>query len=195
MKPIIHITWEYPPFIVGALSNFLYKIVTEIAKIYPIVVVTRGDQDGEFFSNGVKIYKIGPYSRTSPHILAFAYFLNIDLTRGASNVIHNYGGASLIHSHDWISSISAFYISKYFKCPLIISIYSTEIKRAGSLSTLLNMSIFDIEKACMERANALIVKDNEMKFHIINNYGINENKIFIAKNYKEILNVYRGFIK
>ncbi|MCS7098150.1 MAG: glycogen/starch synthase [Candidatus Methanomethyliaceae archaeon] len=195
MKPILHITWEYPPFVVGALSNFLHKLIPKLAQKYPLILVIRGDFDEKYSSEGVTIYKVGPYARIAPHILSFAYMLSIDLTRGASNAIHDHGGVSLIHSHDWISSISALYLSHFFKSPLVISVYSTEVKRAGSISTLLNMGIFDLEKKCFEKADIIIVENYDMRMHLVRDYEINNNKIFLARNAEEIINVYRRMLQ
>jgi glycosyltransferase involved in cell wall biosynthesis len=195
MKPIIHITWEYPPFSVGELSNWLYSIIPRLANYYPLVIITRGNEDNIFRLNNLTIYRVGSLHKTHPHILTYAHLLNLDFVRAASNIIHDNGGALLIHSHDWISSIAAYYISLYLKCPFIISVYTTEIKRAGKIDSLLKMGIFDIEKKCFENADIIMVRDEEIKNHLIADYNIDRNKIFFGRNHDEIISLYRRIIK
>jgi glycosyltransferase involved in cell wall biosynthesis len=194
MKPIIHITWEYPPFSIGELSNWLYDIIPKLAKYYPLVVVTRGNEDSIIKSNNLTIYRVGSLHKTYPHVLIYAHMLNLDFVRAVSNVIHSNNGALLIHSHDWISSIAAYYVSSYLKCPFLISVYTTEIKRAGRIDSLLKMGIFDIEKKCFKNADIIIVKNEEIKKHLIIDYNIDENKIFFGRNHDEILSIYRRII-
>ncbi|MGQ9759627.1 MAG: glycosyltransferase [Candidatus Methanomethylicaceae archaeon] len=191
MKPILHITWEYPPFIVGPLSTHLAETLPKIATRYPTVLVVRGDSDGSFTAEGIKVYKVAQSLHTFPHVLAYAHALNMDLIRGAARAIHENGGVSLVHSHDWISSISSLYISSFLGCPLFISVYTTELTRAQSLKSLLSLGIFDIEHHCFHRADLLIVKDTQMRDHLIENYQIARDKIALGSDAKGILEIYR----
>lgn len=194
MNPILHITWEYPPFIVGPLSTQLAEMLPKLAAHYPVVLVVRGDSDGIFTSYGIKVYKVGQSLHTFPHVLAYAHSLNMDLARGAGRAIHESGGATLVHSHDWISSIASLYLSSFLKCPLLISVYTTELTRAYSLRSLLNLAIYDIERHCFNRADVLIVKDNQMRDHLVDNYQIAREKIALGKDAKSIIEIYRGVI-
>ena len=194
MKPILHITWEYPPFVVGALSKYLSEIIPAIAARYRTVLVVRGDADGMFESDGIKVYKVGSSVRTHPHILVYAHLLNLDLLRGAANALHENGGALLIHSHDWISSIASFYISSYIGCPLFISVYTTEITRSASLKSILSLAIYDLERYCFQRAERLFVKDHQMREHIVNYYGVDREKIVLSSDPRTILETYRGVV-
>jgi hypothetical protein len=194
MKPIIHITWEYPPFVVGDLSKRLSDILPKIASRYPTVLVVRGDSDGVFETDGIKIYKAGSSVRTHPHILAYAHLLNLDLVRAAANALHDNGGASLIHSHDWISSIASAYLSSYVGCPLLMSVYTTEITRSGSLRSVLSLGIFDLERHCFQRAERLFVQDTRMREHLAKEYGIDRGRVVLGNSPDTILETYRRFL-
>jgi len=194
MKPVLHITWEYPPFVVGLLSKHLSDTLPRIASRYPTILVVRGDSDGEFGSQGIRIYKVGLSVRTHPHVLTYAHLLNMDLVRGAANALHEHGGVSLIHSHDWISSIASVHISSYIRCPLFISVYTTEISRSGSLKSILSLGIFDVERYCFERADVLFVPDSRMRVELVEEYGIDDSKIVLGTDPDTIIEAYRRFL-
>lgn len=194
MRPILHITWEYPPFVVGTLSKYLSGIIPKIASQYKTVLVVRGDTDGIFESHGIKVYKVGSSVHTHPHILSYAHLLNLDLLRGTANALHENGGASIIHSHDWISSIASVYASSYIGCPLFISVYTTEITRSGSLKSVLSLGIFDLERYCFQRAERLFVQDPHMREHLVKDYGVDRGRIVLGTDHSKILETYRGIL-
>jgi len=177
LKPVLHITWEYPPYVVGSLSQELRKTLAPLAEQVPVNLVVRADSDGTAEVDGMKVFKVAQSIMSSPHVLAYAHVLNIDLVRGASKAIHESGGVSLVHCHDWISSLAGVYISSNFCLPLVISVYSTELTRTRGLSTLLSMGIFDLEKHCLRRADA-IVADLSLAKSLSNDYGVDLGKIF-----------------
>lgn len=177
MKPVLHITWEYPPYVVGSLSQELRKTLVPLAVEVPVNLVVRADSDDTAEMDGMKIFKVAQSIKSSPHILAYAHVLNIDLVRGACRAIHESGGVCLVHCHDWISSLSGVYISSNFCIPLVISVYSTEMTRTRGLNTLLSMGIFDLERHCLKRADA-VVADASFTESLSNDYGVDPGKIF-----------------
>ncbi len=176
----------------GSLSKELSEIIPKLASHHPIALVVKGDTDGTFKTGDFRIYKVGSSLRTFPHILAYAHALNMDLVRGAANVIHDYKGVSLVHSHDWISSLASLHVSSYVKCPFLISVYTTELTRSNSLRTLLGLGIFDIERFCFQRADRLIVKEDRMHDHLVNDYQIESDKICLGRDHRDILELYKG---
>ncbi|MGC8937134.1 MAG: glycosyltransferase, partial [Candidatus Methanomethylicaceae archaeon] len=191
---LLHITWEYPPFVVGSLSRHLSELVPNLASKYPTMLVVKGDSDGFFESQGVRIYKVGASVRTSPHVLTYAHLLNMDLVRGAANALHDSGGVSLIHSHDWISSIASVHLSSYVGCPLFVSVYTTEITRSQSLRSVLSLGIFDVERYCFQRADRLLVQNSQMRDHLVKDYGVEKEKIVIGLDSNTVLEAYRGLL-
>jgi glycogen(starch) synthase len=177
LKPVLHITWEYPPFVVGSLSLELRKTLEPLAREVPVNLVVRADSDETTEMDGMKVYKVSQSIKSSPHVLAYAHVLNIDLVRGACRAIHESGGVSLVHCHDWISSLAGVYISSNFCLPLVISVYSTELIRSRSLSTLLSMGIFDLERHCLRKADA-VVADASFRESLTKDYGVDPGRIF-----------------
>ncbi|MBM5805119.1 MAG: glycosyltransferase family 4 protein [Candidatus Verstraetearchaeota archaeon] len=191
MRSILHITWEYPPWVVGELSQRLKQILPSIARQIPSVLVVRGGHDRSSKMDDMILYEVGPSTRTSPHVLAYAHALNLDLVRGGCRAIHEQNGISLIHTHDWISSMAGMYLSSCFKIPFVISVYTTEIMRAGALTSLLSMGIYDVERYCFHRANVLSVQTEEMRRHLVRDYGVEAQKILVSKGEpRDLLELY-----
>lgn len=196
MKPILHITWEYSPYVVGDLSQELGRILPPLAREIPLLLVVKGDIDGVSVVDGIRTYKVGQSVLTSPHVLIYSHVLNMDLVRGACNAVYELGGVSLFHSHDWLSSLAGVYLASGFRVPLVISVYSTEITRAHAISSLLNMGIYDIERHCFHRADALLVSNEDMKRHLTEHYGVDAEKISVLKDTpRDLLEFYRRWVR
>jgi len=192
MRAVMHISWEYPPWVVGGLSQELKSLLPEIAKRVRTMLVVRGDTDGVTEEEEVRIFKSASSIRSSPHILAYIHALNIDLLRGASAAIHEEGSVPLVHTHDWVSGIAGVYIKACFGAPLVTSVYTTELTRSKALGSLLSMGIFDIERHCFNRSDLVVVNSPEMKEHLKENFGLDGGKIALARNADELMEAYRG---
>jgi glycogen synthase len=179
MKAVLHISWEYPPFVVGGLSQELRRILPPLAKSVPVVLVVRAGSDGNSEVDGMKVYRVAQSVFTCPHILAYAHVMNVDLLRGASRAIHELGGVSIVHCHDWISALSGIFLKTNFGMPLVISVYSTELTRSRTLSSLLSMGIFDMEKHCFQQADALVAA-RPLAGSLASDYGIEHGRIYEA---------------
>jgi 1,4-alpha-glucan branching enzyme len=194
MKPVLHVTWEYPPFVVGSLSNQLRKTLQPLARAIPVILVVRDGSDGVSELDGMKVYRVGQSIENSPHILAYAHSLNVDLVRGASRAIYESGGVSLVHCHDWISSLAGIYLKENFSLPLVMSVYSTELTRSRTISSLLSMGIFDVERHCFNKADAIIVADDGLKNSLANDYGVSPEKLNLVSATQGTLGLYREVV-
>jgi len=177
MKPIINITWEYPPWAIGSMSQELKRALPPAANSFPISLVVRGDRDGITELDGMRVYTAAQSIRDSPHVLAHAHALNIDLLRGACNAYHDAGGAQLIHTHDWVGSLAGVYLSANTGVPLAVSIYTTETQRAGGLPSLFSMAIFDIERYCLSRARWVIAANEVAALRLTKDYAVPPSKL------------------
>ncbi|MBC7127642.1 MAG: glycosyltransferase family 4 protein [Candidatus Methanosuratincola petrocarbonis] len=191
MKQVMHISWEYPPWVVGELSQELKSLLPEIAKRVRTILVVRGDRDWVTEADGIRIFECASSIRSSPHILAYIHALNIDLLRGASKAIHEGGDVPVVHTHDWVSGLAGVYLKACFGAPLVASVYTTELTRSKALGSLLNMGIFDIERYYFNRSDLVVIKSLEMKEHLEENYGLESGKIALARSADELMEAYR----
>ena len=93
--------------------------------------------------------------------------------------IPNINEFEVIHCHDWLTVPAGIRAKELTGKPLFIHIHATEMDRTGGWC---NQEIFDIEKMGMEQADHIIAVSDFTKQSIINNYGIDSNKIEIIHN-------------
>lgn len=85
----------------------------------------------------------------------------------------------VIHSHDWLSFPAGIVAKEVSGKPLVVHIHATEYDRAGDNP---NPLVYSIEKMGMEKADAIIAISNFTKNKIVDNYGIEPNKIEVIYN-------------
>lgn len=98
----------------------------------------------------------------------------------------------VIHAHDWLTypaGMAAKYISGK---PLIIHVHATDFDRSGGS---VNPGVFDIEKRGMEAADAIVAVSNLTRNTVINNYGINPEKVVTVYNAVEPMSDLESFGK
>ncbi|MFH0739938.1 MAG: glycosyltransferase family 4 protein, partial [bacterium] len=85
----------------------------------------------------------------------------------------------VIHAHDWLSFPAGIIAKNTSGKPLVVQIHATELDRSPSNP---NPFVYSIEKIGMETAEAVIAVSNYTKNKIIENYGIDSNKIKVVHN-------------
>jgi len=153
----------------------------------------RADRDETTQMDGMNVYKVGTSVRTSPNFIAYSQVLNIELARGGSNAIHDDPGISIIHTHDWISSMAGTYLASHFRMPLITSVYSTEAMRARPPLNVVNRGIYDLERYCFQKAETLIVETEGMKSHLAEQYKP-LGRVEVCSSPEQIHGVYRRWL-
>lgn len=96
----------------------------------------------------------------------------------ASHISRN-NNFDIIHAHDWLTfpaGIAAKYASGK---PLVIHVHATDFDRSGGS---VNPGVYKIEKQGMEAADKIIAVSNLTRNTIINNYGINPDKVITVYN-------------
>lgn len=82
-----------------------------------------------------------------------------------------------IYAHDWITFKAALELKKRFKKPLIIHVHSLDYDRNFGQT---KSWIFDLEQKAMQSAEAIIAVSEYSKQIMIDEYGIDENKIHVV---------------
>ena len=86
----------------------------------------------------------------------------------------------LIHAHDWTTIPAALMLKEYTNKPMILHVHITEYDKVGGQPG--NPEIMKIEKLGFERADVLIAVSNFTKKRLIENYGVNPDKIVVIHN-------------
>lgn len=173
------------------MSQELKRTLPPAAKSVPISLVVKGETDSILDMDGMKVYTVGQSVRHSPHVLPYSHALNVDLLRGACSAFHSEGGAQMVHTHDWISSLAGLYLSTNKGVPLAISVYSTEVQRAGGLHSLMSMGIFDVERLCLSKARWVITANEVAALRLAKEYAIPQSKLIVSKSMGGLAAFYR----
>ena len=86
----------------------------------------------------------------------------------------------VIHAHDWTTIPAAILLKKITGKPIVLHVHITEFDKTGGAGG--HEEIIKIEKEGFEKADILISVSDWIKNRLINNYGINSNKIKTIHN-------------
>jgi glycogen(starch) synthase len=85
----------------------------------------------------------------------------------------------VIHAHDWMTYPAALAISESTGKPVVVHVHSTEFDRSGDN---VDRRVYDIERAGMHRADAVICVSNWTRRIILDRYQVNPEQISVIYN-------------
>lgn len=85
----------------------------------------------------------------------------------------------VIHAHDWLTYPAGIAAKTVSGKPLIIHVHATDFDRSGGS---VNPGVYDIERNGMHAADRIITVSNFTRNIVINNYGVNPEKIRTVYN-------------
>jgi glycosyltransferase involved in cell wall biosynthesis len=86
----------------------------------------------------------------------------------------------VIHCHDWLTFKAGMNVKRRTKKPLVVHVHATEFDRTGGNGR--NDYVYNIEREGMMMADKVITVSNFTKNMVVNNYGIDPNKIEVVHN-------------
>ena len=86
----------------------------------------------------------------------------------------------IIHAHDWLTNAAGIAAKEVSGKPLVIHVHATEFDRGGFDRT--DSRVYALEKAGMDAADKIITVSNLTKNTVINQYGINPEKVQTVYN-------------
>jgi hypothetical protein len=181
---VIVFSWEYPPRIVGKLSNYVKTLATQLVKYQtqPYVVTYHDYLVGEHDdSNGVKTFWVTNPVRTHIGVLTWVLTLNQEVERVAADIY--YGKKKqidLIDVHDWHFIPAATTLKKALGIPFVYSVESLEDQRSHAANTPFNMAIKSIEWLGTYEAQQLIVKSAWMRDEVQRSYKTPREKLSVV---------------
>jgi len=182
---ILHLTWEYPPRIVGGLSRHVYYLSRELAKQGNEVIIITLEFPNvalEEFRNNIRVYRV-KVELASYDFLTWCYAFNHFFEKKIGMVAKD---IDLIHAHDWLVALSGISSKYLLNKPLIATIHSLEIGRVGSISNPLSATIDNIEWWLTYEAKFVITTTEFMKNQLIEHFKLPHEKIFVIGNGIEI---------
>jgi glycosyltransferase involved in cell wall biosynthesis len=180
---VIIFSWEYPPRVVGKLSEQVKALATQLAvHNVEVNVVTYDDTLTGLTqeSTGVKTVRVSNPVRTHIGVLTWVLTLNQEVERAAANVYYAANKQiDLVDVHDWHFSPAAVTLKNGLGIPFVYSVESLEDHRTTAVNTSYTMAIKSIEWLGFYEAQKIIVKSDWMRDEIIRIYKVPKEKIFV----------------
>jgi glycosyltransferase involved in cell wall biosynthesis len=198
---IIIFSWEYPPRVVGQLSEYVKALSTQLVKSNVEVNVVTYD---DFFTGsaqeptGVKTVKVSNPVRTHIGVLTWFLTLNQEVERAAANIYYQANKQiDLIDVYDWHFIPAAVTLKNGLGIPFVYSVESLEDHRSPNTNTSYNMAIKSVEWLGFYEAEKISVKSDWMKDEIIKIYKVPKEKITVISInpnswIKEVQKLYRN---
>jgi glycosyltransferase involved in cell wall biosynthesis len=167
---LVVFTWEFPPRIVGQLSQYVNLLAVELVKKnVDVHVVTynnswTGYHEG---ADGVKAYRISDPFRPHNNVLTWILSLNQEVERVAADIYYSVKReVDLIDVHDWHFVPAAVSLKRGLEIPFVFSVDSIEDHRSHGSTAPLSLSIKSMESLGVNEANRIIVKSDWMRHEV-----------------------------
>ncbi len=180
---VIIFSWEYPPRVVGKLSEYVKALSAQLAtKKLDVNVVTYDDHltGLEQEQTGVKTVRVANPVRTHIGVLTWVLTLNQEVERAAANIYYQANKQiDLVDIYDWHFIPAAVTLKSGLDIPFIFSVESLEDHRSQALNTPYNMAIKSIEWLGFFEAEKISVKSDWMRDEVIRIYKVPKEKIVV----------------
>ena len=201
MLRTIVFSWEYPPRVVGTLSEYVKALTTELAKSKVEVNVVTYDErltSETVEPSGVKTMRVTNPVKTHIGVLTWVLTLNQEVERAAANIYYSANKKiDLIDVFDWHFIPAAVTLKNGLGIPFIYSVESLEDHRSPTGNSAYNLAIKSIEWLGFYEAKMANVKSEWMKDEVNRIYQVPKEKIAVipsgTENWiSEVLKVYSG---
>ncbi len=198
---VILFSWEYPPRVVGQLSEYVKHLASELAKNkVDVNVITYDDtiRGTELEPSGVKAIRVSNPVHTHIGVLTWVLTLNQEVERAAANLYHDSNKqVDLIDVYDWHFIPAAVTLKNGLGIPFIYSVESLEEHRSPQSNTSYNMAIKSIEWLGFYEAQMASVKSEWMRDEIVRIYKVPKEKVAVISKdsdglAKEVVKLYKG---
>ena len=183
---VIIFSWEYPPRVVGKLSEYVKALSTQLAaKKVEVNVVTYEDLLTGFYQEptGVKTVRVSNPIRTHIGVLTWVLTLNQEVERAAANIYYQDNKQiDLVDVFDWHFIPAAVTLKSGLGIPFVYSVESLEDQRSQGVNTPYTLAIKSIEWLGFFEAEKISVKSEWMRDEVIRIYKVPEEKIAVISN-------------
>ena len=137
---VIIFSWEYPPRVVGQLSEYVSALSTQLAnnKVDVNVVTYDDSATGQTQEpSGVKTFRVTNPVRTHIGVLTWVLTLNQEVERAAANIYYDANKQiDLIDVYDWHFIPAAVTLKNGLGIPFVYSVESLEDHRSQTQTHL-----------------------------------------------------------
>ena len=196
---IIIFTWEYPPRVIGKLSEYVKALSDQLASNHVEVnVVTYDDSvtGSAKEPTGVQTVRVSNPVRTHIGVLTWVLTLNQEVERAAANIYYEAKTQiDLIDVYDWHFIPAAVTLKNGLGIPFVYSVESLEDHRSHGMNTPYTLAIKSIEWLGFYEAQKVSAKSEWMRDEIIRIYKVPKEKVSVvstepSSGIQEILKFY-----
>ncbi len=201
--------WEFPPLNSGGLGVACYGLTKSLSAqgaSVTFVVPKAVEADYGFLkliaANLGKVRLRGIKSIIHGYVTSEEYGQKLLKLKGSDEAHHRIYGENLmeeverysrkaaeiaeeephdvIHAHDWLAFKAGMAAKRASGKPLVVHVHSTEFDRTGGNGV--NQHVYEIERAGMHAADAIVAVSNYTKGKIVRHYGISPDKVHVVHN-------------
>ncbi|MBS1266962.1 MAG: D-inositol-3-phosphate glycosyltransferase [Candidatus Woesearchaeota archaeon] len=173
-KEGVNVTFVLPSLKKNAKAEFV-KLVGANVKMKKVNSPLKGYMNSETYHN----YKLDLVKEGSNQ---YGKNLMEEVARYASKIsmVAGLEDFDIIHAHDWLTYPAAVEVKKKTGKPLVVHIHATEFDRCAGEN--INKAVYNIERKGLHTADAIIAVSNFTKARVVNNYGVDPDKITVVHN-------------
>ena len=199
---IIIFSWEYPPRVVGKLSEYVKTLSTQLAanKVEVNIVTYDSATGASQEPSGVQTVRVSNPVQTHIGLLTWVLTLNQEVERAAANIYYKANKQiDLIDAYDWHFIPAAVTLKNGLGIPFVYSVESLEDHRSQGVNTSYNMAIKSIEWLGFFEAEKITVKSEWMRDEVVRIYKVPKEKIVMVSSTQsswtqDILKLYSGVV-
>ncbi|MEM0459384.1 MAG: glycosyltransferase family 4 protein [Thermofilaceae archaeon] len=179
---VLHVSWEYPPHVVGGLGRAVTSIARKMAAHTTTCVLTLG-LPGRVYdetNDNLMVLRVDPFRLRSTGLVSWVYAFNLLMI---AKVLESGFRPKIIHAHDWLSAPASVALKHLLKVPLIATMHATEYGRSrGSISTPMQSQIHYWEWRLTYEAWRVFVCSHSMKGEVMAAFSLPSDKLTVLPN-------------
>ena len=182
---IIIFSWEYPPRVVGRLSEYVKAISTQLVdKKVDVNIITYDDTPSQTIeAPGVKTFRVSNPVRTHISVLTWVLTLNQEVERAGAKAYYDAGSKiDALDAFDWHFIPAAVTMKDGLGIPFVFSVESLEDHRSNFANKPYNMAIKSLEWLGFYEASIVAVKTRWMRDEIVRIYKVPKEKIKVVSS-------------
>ena len=190
---VVIFSWEYPPRVVGRLSDDVKALSTQLAdRKVGVNIVTYDKIPGQRLDEkGVKTFSVTNPVREHIGILTWVLTLNEEVERVTAKAYYETSKQiDVIDAFDWHFIPAAVSLRAGLGIPFVYSVESLEDHRSNFADNPNNMAIKSIEWHGFYEASVVAVKSQWMRDEINRIYKVPREKIEVALSAEDKLTIY-----
>ncbi|MEM2931004.1 MAG: glycosyltransferase [Thermoproteota archaeon] len=155
---IVLLTTEFPPRIIGELSNIVvFTAKFLLNKGFDVNVVAFDDWKSGFEAKwGIKVYYISNKVRSHVNPFTWASSLSCEYSRILSDLLWEQPGFDIIHAFEWSSALPLISLKEAVTIPYVQSFLSLEELRSHTSLSLLGQTIKWVESFSASLADSIV---------------------------------------